>query len=160
MVVLVASLLVIPVQAGQQTSDRRYTISGRVTDPHNLRPAEAVLMLGSQHHESFASFPVSLQRNGTFVTHPLAPGKYVLKVVRTPHSATHPAVDVGQTIVEVRHGDVTGVVVEVRRDTALVGKFRMATDNPSAPWPPHLVVNAFLAWPGSPLLAGSGAEGA
>ena len=159
--VVVASLAVVQAAHGQQqASDKRFTISGRVSDPHDLRPAEAVLMLGAPQGESFASVPVSVQRNGTFVTHPLAPGKYVLKVVRTPHSAAHPATDVGLTIVDIRDADVTGVLVEVRRDTALVGKFRMITDDPSAPWPPHIVVNAFLVWHGSPLLDGVVAEGA
>ncbi|MGB2713777.1 MAG: hypothetical protein WBC51_06335 [Vicinamibacterales bacterium] len=159
--VLVASLLVIHAAHGQQQSSaKRYTISGRVSDPHNLQPAEAVLMLGAQQGESVSYVPIRLQRNGTFVTHPLATGKYVLKVVRTPHSSTHAATDVALTIVEVREADVTGVVIEVRRDTALTGKFRMISDNPSAPWPPHIVVNAFLAMRGSPLLDGVGAEGA
>lgn len=159
--VFVASLLAIFAAEGrqQQPTGRRYTISGRVSDPHNLRPAEGVLMLGSQQGESVGYGLVSVRRNGTFVTHPVAPGNYVLKVVRTPHSAAHPATDVGLTIVEVREADVTGVVVEVRPDTALVGKFRMISDNRAAPWPPHIVVNAFLAMRDSPLLDGVVAEG-
>lgn len=111
---LVASLLVIHAAHGQQQSSACYTIPGRVSDPHNLRPAEAVLMLGSQQGDSFASAPVRLQRDGTFVTDAVAPATYVLRLVRTPHSSTHAATDVALTIVEVREADVTGVVVEVR----------------------------------------------
>jgi hypothetical protein len=84
--VLVASLLVIHAAHGQQQSSaKRYTISGRVSDPHNLQPAEAVLMLGSQQGESFAAAPVRLQRDGTFVTDAVAPATYVLRMVRPPH---------------------------------------------------------------------------
>jgi hypothetical protein len=67
---------------------------------------------------------------------------------------------VGFNIVPLGTTDVSGVTVSIRRDTALNGRFRMESDNPAAPWPPHIVVNAFLALDGMPLLNGTGAEGA
>ena len=51
-------------------------------------------------------------------------------------------------------------MVEVRRDTVIVGRFRMESDNPSAEWPPQIGVNAFLAFDGKPLLNGTVAKGA
>jgi hypothetical protein len=66
---------------------------------------------------------------------------------------------VGFRTVSVGNADVTGVTVEVRRDTALTGRFRMETDNPAAEWP-QIVVNAFLALDGKPLMDGTTAEAA
>ena len=70
-----------------------------------------------------------------FVTKPVPPGTYLLEVVRTPHSATSREMVVGVTIVTVTTDNVTGVAVNVRRDVALEGKFRMESDDPAAPWP-------------------------
>ena len=67
---------------------------------------------------------------------------------------------VGFNIVTVGTADVSGVTVEIRRDTALTGRFRTESDNPSAEWPPHLSVGAFLALEGMPMLPGPGADGA
>ena len=80
--------------------------------------------------------------------------------MRTPHSATKPATTVGFTIVDVGTADISDVRVEVRRDTAVTGIFRMESDNPKAEWPPHLVVNAFLAVDGMPMANSTVAEGA
>jgi hypothetical protein len=138
-----------------------YVISGRVDDPHRLRPEAAILMLGRQTGPgSFSSTPVPVGANGAFVTAPVEPGTYVLEVIRTPHSATKPATVVGLTLVRVDAADVAGVTVVIRRDTAITGTFRMESDNPAAVWPPHMVVDAFLALDGAPLLHGQAAEGA
>jgi hypothetical protein len=138
-----------------------HVISGRVDDPYHLRPEGAILMLGRETDSgSFSSTPVPLGANGSFVTGPVNPGTYVLEVIRTPHSVAKPATVVGFTLVRVATADVAGVTVVIRRDTAITGTFRMESDNPTAVWPPHIVVNAFLALDGAPLLAdGQGAEG-
>lgn len=136
-----------------------YVISGRVEDPHNLRPEEAILMLGTEKDGGFTSIPVPLRRDGSFVTAPLKPATYVLEVVRTPHSPTKPATVVGFSIVRVTDADVAGVTVTVRPDFAIQGRFRMESDN-AAPWPPHISVSAYLALDSAPLLTGTVADGA
>ena len=104
--------------------------------------------------------PVPMDREGSFVTGRLRPARYLLQVVRTPHSKTQPATVVGFTVVSVEAADVSGVTVVIRRDTAITGRFRMESDEPDAVWPPHIVVTAFLAFDGAPLLNGTGADGA
>jgi len=111
----------------------QYVIAGRVVDPHGLRPEGAILTLGQGENGSFSAGPVPIAEDGSFVTPRLRPGIYVLEIIRTPHSATHPATPVGLTIVPVSTADVPDVRVEVRRDTALTGRFRMESDNPDAP---------------------------
>jgi hypothetical protein len=137
-----------------------HVITGRVADPHGLRPEGAILMLG--HREglsSFSSSPVAIAADGTFITPRLRPDTYVLEIVRTPHSATSPGTVVGLRIVTVGSADVSGITVEVRPDTAITGKFRMESDNPKAEWPPHIGVLAFLALDGILLAGGTGADG-
>jgi hypothetical protein len=123
-------------------------ITGHVVDPHQL-PEEAVLMLGQEDNGSFSSVPISIGADGSFVTPRLRSGTYVLQIVRTPHSATKAATVVGFRTVTVGLSDVSGVMVVVRRDTAVAGRFRMESDNPAAEWPPHIAVNAYLALDGS-----------
>jgi hypothetical protein len=137
-----------------------HVIRGRVVDPHQLRPKDAVLMLGHEMNGGFGSVPVSTAADGSFVTRPVAPGTYVLQLVRTPHSTTSAATPVGLAAVRVDTSDVSGVSVEVRRDTALTGRFRMETDRPGTAWPQQIVVNAILALDGMPSLDSVGAEGA
>jgi hypothetical protein len=148
-------------EQGRNALTTGHTIAGRVTDPLRLRPEGAILTIGrDEGGGSFSSTPVVVQDDGSFVTSQLSPGTYVLELVRTPHSATKAAVTVGFRIVEVGTADVAGVTVPVRPDTAITGRFRMESDNPSAVWPPHIVVNAFLVFEGSTLLNGTGADGA
>src|SRR3954470_16761839 len=65
-----------------------HTISGRVIDPHQLRPEDLTLMLGRhQGQDSFGSNPVPINANGSFITKRLDPETYVLELIRTPHSA-------------------------------------------------------------------------
>jgi hypothetical protein len=137
-----------------------HVISGRVMDPLGLRPPEAILTLGVEDNGGFSAAPIQTQADGSFVTPQLRPATYVLQVVRTPHSPTQRATVVGLTIVPVTTADVTGVTVVVRRDTALKGRFRMESDNPAAPRPKAIIVNAYLALDGAPLLNGTVAEGA
>lgn len=138
-----------------------HTISGRVADPHRLRPEGAVLLLGRQDDgASFVETPLDLAADGTFVTPRLKSGTYFLRIVRAPHSPTQPATTVASEIVRVGTSDVSGVTVTIRRDTALTGSFRMESDSPGAPWPAHIVVNAFLAVEGMPMLSSVIAGGA
>jgi hypothetical protein len=138
-----------------------HTISGRVVDPYLLRPEGAILMLGQPEGlSSFSSVPVPMAADGSFTTPRRSPGIYVLQVVRTPNSATKPAQVVGQTIVQLATADVSGVTVDVRRDTTLIGRYRMESDNPKAAWPSHIHVLAFLAVDGLPMVASESADGA
>lgn len=162
-VLLLACLLAVPATLAYQEgtpTQKDHLISGRVVDPHRLRPEDAVLMLGAEQDGGFSSVPVPVGADGSFVTPRLNPATYVLEVVRTPHSATKAATVVGFSIVPLSTADVAGVTVTVRRDTAITGTFRMERDNAAAEWPPKIVVNAFLALDGAPLLNGTVAEGA
>jgi hypothetical protein len=135
-------------------------IRGRIVDPHRLRPEEAALMLvRDEDNGSISSTPISLAADGSFATPRLRPGTYVLEIVRTPNSAIRPASVVGFRIVTVGSSDVSAVMVEVRRDTAIAGRFRMESDNPTAEWPTHLVVNAVVAVDRQPSLNNTVAEG-
>jgi hypothetical protein len=139
----------------------RYSISGRVIDPLRLQPEDAVLTLGRVNDGgSFGSAPVEIGADGGFVTRDLARGTYIFEVVRTPHSATKPAVPVGFQVVRVTNADVTDVSVMIRRDTAVTGRFRMESDNPAAAWPPHIHVSAHLALDGLGFAGSKGADGA
>jgi hypothetical protein len=145
----------------QRTEPSGHTITGRVVDPHGLKPEGAVLMIGRDDHAgSFGLVPIVVREDGSFVTSQLSPARYILQIVRTPHSSTKPAVVVGFRIVDVVAADVTGVTVAVRPDTAITGQFRMESDTPNPVWPPVLVVNAFMALEGSPLFNGVVADGA
>jgi hypothetical protein len=162
-VLVLACFLAVPVTLAHQEgtpAQKGHVISGRVVDPHRLRPEDAVLMLGTERDGGFSSVPVHMGADGSFVTQRLNPGTYVLEVVRTPHSRTKAAIVVGFSIVPVSTAEVAGVTVAVRRDTAILGRFRMESDNAAAEWPPHIVVYAFLALDGAPLLKGTVAEGA
>jgi hypothetical protein len=136
-----------------------HVIRGRVTDPQRLRPEDGTLMVGRRVGDGFSSQPVRVGPDGSFVTPPLGPATNVLEVIRTPNSPTKPATVVGFTLVSLGASDVSGVTVKVRRDTAITGSFRMESDNPQAVWPPHIVVNAYLALDRLPLLEGTVAEG-
>lgn len=137
-----------------------HTISGKVVDPYLLRPEGAILMLGQPKGlSSFSSVPVPVAADGSFTTPRRSPGIYVLEVVRTPNSATKPAQLVGEKIVRLATADVSGVTVEVRRDTTLTGRFRMESDNPKAAWPSHVHVLAFLAVEGMSMVSSVIADG-
>jgi hypothetical protein len=144
----------------QRAEYGRYTISGRVVDPHRLRPEGALLMLGQKDDGSYFETPVDIGSDGSFVTRQLKPAAYWLRVVRTPHSPIRPATTVGFEIVRVGTSNVSGVTVTIRRDTVLTGSFRMESDTPGAPWPPHIVVHAVVAVEGMPRLESMVADGA
>ncbi len=137
-----------------------HTISGRVVDPDQLRPEDLTLIVGRPDRGSVSSQPATINADGSFVTGRLDPKTYVLRLVRTPHSPTKPETPVGLTLVSLQSSDVSGVTVEVRRDTAITGTFRMESDNPAAVWPPHIHVIADLAIEGMEFLDSRGADGA
>jgi hypothetical protein len=138
-----------------------YVISGRVEDPHDLDPEDAILMIGaSRAPGSFSRRPVAVAHDGSFTTLAVRPDTYVIEVVRTPHSSIKPATTVGLTMVSVASADVSGVSVVIRPDAALAGRYRMVSDNPAARWPPHIHVNAMLIGPEGQFLGSQISEGA
>jgi hypothetical protein len=149
-------------QAHQHRTGRgEHTIRGAVVDPDRLRSEGAVLMLGREVDDaSFQETPVDVAPDGSFATARVKSGTYFLRIVRTPHSPTQPANTIAFEIVRVGTSDVSGVTVTIRRDTAVSGSFRMETDTTGAPWPAHIVVNAFLALEGMPMLSAVVADGA
>jgi hypothetical protein len=82
-VVLFCTLIVPGVLGHQERPEVQpgRVITGRVVDPHQLRPEDAVLMLGQEVDGAFSSVPISLESDGSFVTPRLSPGTYVLKIV-------------------------------------------------------------------------------
>ena len=138
----------------------RFAISGRVVDPHNLRSENAVLRLSKQEGESSAgSEPVTVATNGSFIVRGLIPGTYTLELVQSPHVVAG-AKPVSFNAVRVTDADVTGVTVTIRRDFALTGQFKMESSNPSAAWPTHIAVSAYVALDGVGFLGSKIADGA
>ena len=139
-----------------------YTISGRVLDRKGVKNKEAILMMWRRDPDGGGSSSVRVRTaaDGSFVTTPVPSGAYLLEVVRTPDSATTPATVIGSRIVTVTAHDVSGADVELREDVAVHGGFRMESDNSAVPWPPLIVVTAFLALEGAPLWIGTSADGA
>jgi hypothetical protein len=138
----------------------RHRISGRVIDSHGQVPRGVELTVGREEGDnSWGSSPVPLDADGSFATDPLLPAKYVLHVQPSAHSKDA-RVEVGLAIVTLPSSDVTGVVLRTRPGFSVTGRFRMESDNPSAAWPPHIVVQAILALDGSGMLASAVAEGA
>ena len=135
----------------------RFTISGRVEDPHNLRPAEAMLSVAFERDGVGYGVPVPMTRSGDFATHALSAGTYVLTVVRTPNSKLAPPTVVGLTITRIVNEDVTGLRVTIQPDMSLKGRFRMA---PGVAWPASIVVTSCLAPEGTRLASCLAAEGA
>lgn len=126
----------------------RYTISGRVEDPHNLRPADAMLTVAFERDGVSYGVPVPITRTGEFATHALSAGTYVLTVVRTPNSRLAPSTTVGLTIARIVNADVTDVRVTIQRDMALEGRVRTA---PGLIRPESMVVRSCLESDGARL---------
>jgi hypothetical protein len=150
-----------PISPEPPKSQTTHVIKGRVVDPYHLKPEGAVfLTLGREDNDSFGSHPIALYSDGSFVTPRLSSGAYVLELLRTSNSAAKPAMTVGFRIVTVGSEDVSDVIIEVRRDTSINGRFRMESDTPMAEWPSEIIVGAPLALDGMPLLKGTAADGA
>ena len=137
-------------------------IRGRVIDPHQLRPQDLTLMVKQLTRESgwLTLRPIPIGADGSFMMDGLGPGPYLLELIRAPRSTTAPATPVGLTLVSVETSDLSNVTVEVRRDTAVTGTFRMDSDNPAAVWPTSIGVSAWLALDGMTFLGSRGADGA
>src|SRR5262245_3773171 len=159
LVLTVAGLVVVTSQA-RSSAQSGHTINGRVIDPHQLYPEDPGLLLGRPDGYSAVGYHrIPLGPDGSFVTGPLDPGTYVLRLVRN-FSNGKPETLVGLTTVALGDSDLSSVRVEVRQDTALTGVFRMESDNPNAVWPPHISVSAWLALDGQGVLDFGGADGA
>ena len=156
---VVASVIATPLAADIQIPHLA-RIRGRVIDPYQLRPQDLALMVKQFTGESgwLTLRPIPIGADGSFMMDGLGPGPYLLELIRTPHSA--PATPVGLTLVSVETSDLSNVTVEVRRDTAVTGTFRMDSDNPAAVWPTSIGVSAWLALDGMTLLGSKGADGA
>lgn len=137
---------------------RGAVIAGRIVDPQQLRPDGARLRV--RHHGPFTETHevVRPAADGSFATPRLPPGPYVLELVRT--TQVGPADNViGVRFVELAASDVRGVTIDVRRDTAVIGRFRMLTDDPRAQWPDYMTVAAYIAIDGRELLVPIYADG-
>ena len=146
---------------GPSALDARHVISGRVLDPHRIRPEGAVLLLRWHDGESISARSVAIDKDGAFVTPPLTSGTYVLEVARTLAAASGPGGGIiGHAIVRLGETPLSGVSIEVRRDTAIAGHFVMETGKPDAKWPTSIVVSAYLALDGMPMWHGVLADGA
>ncbi len=163
LIAVLLGTLVTAVVLAQQRYDSQapvYKISGRIVDPHRVWSDGAVLTLVGRADNSYSMRPVVLTSKKSFVTPPVPAGIYVLEVTRKQEDTQHEPRVIGSTIVEVTSRDVSGVVVELRRDTAITGVFRMESDNPKAVWPTSISVAAYMALGGAPLFVATGADGA
>ena len=136
------------------------TISGRIVAPDGVLPPGAIVTARSAGDDRSGSGPIPTKADGRFLTPPLWPGTYVLRVQRTPRSSTGPGSLMGLTIVPVKTADVTGVTITLQRDVSLTGHFRMESDNPAARWPTHIHVLAFLVVDGVTVPDGNISDGA
>jgi hypothetical protein len=139
--------------------DVRHVISGHVRDPHHLRPQGAVLAVYAQHDGGVSGRPVAIGKDGAFVTPPLASGTYVLQISHGLYPAPDWDTVIGLQIARVDEDDLSGVSIEVRRDTAITGRFSMEGDRSLAEWPTSITVTAFLALEGMPMWQGVGTNG-
>lgn len=140
-----------------ESAQPRFTISGRVEDPHNLRPADAMLSLAFERDGVGYGIPVPMTRAGDFATHALSPGTYVLTVVRTPNSKVAPSTTVGLTITRIENADVTGLRVTIQPDMSIEGTFRMER---GIAWPSQIVVTTCLEPEGARMANCVAADGA
>ena len=125
------------------------TVSGRIDDPHGLRTPDMLLALNRQTERgSISGIHIRLAADGSFTTPPLPSGPYAFELIRTPNSPTHPATSMGVGWVEVGGTDVNGVVVRVRRDMELQGRYRIASDRADPRWPASIHVLAPLVLDG------------
>ncbi|MEX2272853.1 MAG: permease prefix domain 1-containing protein [Vicinamibacterales bacterium] len=154
---IAAGLMCLTAVTGFRPVQPRYVISGRVEDPHHLRPANVMLMVGYERDGVGVSYPVTIAANGTFATNTLLPAKYVLTLVRDPYSTRRKSIPIGLTIAHVEDDDLTNVNVTIRPDVTVVGRFWI---EPGTPWPSHIVVTSCLGEEGLRRAACQVAEGA
>ena len=153
-VCMVAGALIWP--ALTRGAQWRYLIAGRVEDPHGLRPANVMVTVGFDRDGVGYGVPMAVAADGSFVTHALSPGTYVLTVIRNPYSTTERSMPVGLTIARLENADVTDVIVTIQPDTALEGRFSM---EPGTPRPSSIAVSSCLAAKGVRLAGCLAADG-
>src|SRR5687767_4627334 len=154
---IVGGAICLTLTAGFHPRQPRYVISGRIEDPHRLRPANIMLMVGYERDDVGMAYPVTIAADGTFATNTLLPNKYVLTLFRDPYSPDRKSTPIGLTIAEIVNADLTGVNVTIRPDVSVTGRFRMEA---GTPWPSSIVVMACLGEEGLRMAACQGAEGA
>lgn len=139
------------------------TVSGRLDDPHGLRTPDMVLAMNRQTESGLSGIHVRVADDGSFTTPLLPSGFYSFEAIRTPHSHTHPATAVGVGWVDVGVTNVSGVVIPIKRDMELRGRYRIAPDHGNLKWPENLYVSAPMIVDGqetwSPTQTTHGAEG-
>jgi hypothetical protein len=138
--------------------DAGFVISGHIVDPHRLRPQTATLLLGHQEGSSYSSTPVEVAADGSFRTVRVTPGTYVFELVRDAFAPGAHGGVIGFATATVAASDVSGVRIDVRRDSTITGRYRLESDNPRAEPPPHIHVIAFLALDGESILTHSPPE--
>lgn len=119
-------------------------VSGRLDDPDNLRTQDTLLLMHRQIEDNPSGIHMRVAADGSFSTPAVPTGFYSLEVIRTPHSATHPATTIGLAWVEVGGTDLHDVVVPVRRDMELQGRYRIASDRAEPQWPASIHLQAVL----------------
>jgi len=124
-----------------ETAQWRYLIAGRIDDPLRLRTRDAIVILGFDRDGVGYGVPVPTAPDGSFVTQALNPGAYVLALIRSPHSATEPAMPIALEVVRLGDADVRGVRLRVRRDVSVTGQVR--TEH-GAPLPAGIAVTSCL----------------
>jgi hypothetical protein len=135
-------------------------IAGRVVDAGRLVGDGVEVRVGKAHGGDYPSrHAIRPAADGTFVTPPLPPGPYVLELVRTRKAPTNGNL-VGFQVVRLGTADVSGVSIDVRRDTAITGRFRMVSDHPNAAWPEYIGVTAYSVIAGAGRLTRTSADGA
>lgn len=124
-----------------ETAQWRYLIAGRIDDPLRLRTRDAIVILGFDRDGVGYGVPVPTAPDGSFVTQALNPGTYVLALIRSPHSASGPAMPIALEVVRVGDADVRGVRLRVRRDVSVTGR---VCAEPGAAAPSGLAVTSCL----------------
>lgn len=119
----------------------RYLIAGRIDDPLGLRTPDATVILGFDRDGVGYGVPVPTAADGSFVTQALNPDTYMVALIRSPHSATQPAMPIALEVIRLGEADVRGVRLRVRRDVAITGRFRT---EPGTPPPAAIVVTSCL----------------
>jgi hypothetical protein len=160
-------LLPLAVACRHDVRPKGHGIAGRVVDSRGLAlgaPGHTAgweegvpkLTVGREEGDSFLSRSVRLGPDGTFVTHPLAPGMYVLEVQAASQSQTAGAsAEGGIAVVSLGASDIADVEIRTQPIVDVAGRFRMESDNPSARWPSSAVAVATLALDGT-RIGGSG----
>jgi hypothetical protein len=145
-----------PIDGVTVTLQRPFTVTGRVefegaspppSSQELLRPPQPLLLLMTA--DASTAFFVLVDANGAFASGPVAGGRYLLTSRTTIgpwslKSAMSQAIDATRTPIELRDGDVTGVVATFTdRPATIAGTVRNAQGTPDK----HVTVLLFPAEP-------------